>query len=242
MKFNPIYYICIACPTVERTLEMVDRYVEHGARAFQIDMPSNDPFDETEFVKAMMKESLDEVNNYSHYMDGIREIRRRHPDLELHVVVYADVVDAIGIDNFIAFGKEIGVASYMIPGLSMENHRYIEEHGIRVFRFVAHEMDPEDVKFCAQGDENEYICIRNQKPGEIGRPGLQTWDEKYIYMREHGVKGKIYSVFGIKTKETLQNVKDSGADGAIIGNVLMHLWGDEEKLWALLSDFQSLAE
>ncbi len=43
-------------------------------------------------------------------MDGIREIRRRHPELELHVVVYNDVVDAIGVEKFIAFGKEIGRA------------------------------------------------------------------------------------------------------------------------------------
>ena len=242
MKFNPIYYICIACPTVERTLEMVDRYVEHGARAFQIDMPSSNPFDETEFVKAMMKESLRENITYDDYMDGIRTIRNRHPDLELHVVVYDDVVKNIGIDRFVDFGREIGVASFMIPGLSLEDHQYIEDRGIRVFRSVTHEMDPDDVRFCAEGDEKEYICIRNKKPHEVGRPGLQIWDEKYNYMRAQGVKGNIYSVFGIKTKETLQNVKDSGAQGAIIGNVLMRLWDNEDELWALLAELQSLAE
>ena len=240
MKFNPIYYICIACPTVERTLEMVDQYVAHGARAFQIDMPSSNPFDETEFVKAMMQESLRENMTYDRYMDGIREIRSRHPDLELHVVVYDDVVKSIGMERFIDFGKEIRVASFMVPGLSLEDHRHIIRDSIQVFRRITHQMDPDDVKFCAEGDENEYICIRNKKPHEVGKPGLQTWDEKYAYLRAQGVKGNIYSVFGIKTKETLQNVKDSGAQGAIIGNVLMHLW--DQELWALLAEFQSLAE
>lgn len=47
MKFTPIYYVCIACPTITRTKEMVDKYVERGAKAFQIDMPSMDPFAET---------------------------------------------------------------------------------------------------------------------------------------------------------------------------------------------------
>jgi len=28
----------------------------------------------------------------------------------------------------------------------------------------------------------------------------------------------------------------------IIGNVLMHLWDDEESLWSLFEEFQSLAE
>ena len=129
MSFSVIYYVCIACPTVERTLEMVDRYVAHGAKAFQIDMPSKDPFSETDFVKEMMKNTLSEGVGYDTYMDGIREIRRRHPELELHVVVYNDVVDAIGVEKFIAFGKEIGVRSFMIPGASLENFERIESEG-----------------------------------------------------------------------------------------------------------------
>lgn len=242
MKFDPIYYICIACPTVERTEEMIDQYVAHGARSFQIDMPSKDPFDETEFVKSMMKNSLMEGLGYNDYMDGIRRIRRRHPQIALHIVVYADVVDTIGLDRFVAFGKEVGVASFMIPGISRENFDRIEAEGIRVFRFVTHEMLDEDVQHCVQGDAGEYICIRNQKPGETGKEGLQTWDEKYRFMRQRGVTGKVYSVYGIKTKQELQAVKDSGAQGAIIGNVLMRLWDRQEELWRLMEDFQSLAE
>ena len=70
MSFSVIYYVCIACPTVERTLEMVDRYVAHGAKAFQIDMPSKDPFSETDFVKEMMKNTLSEGVGYDTYMDA----------------------------------------------------------------------------------------------------------------------------------------------------------------------------
>ena len=72
MGFTVVYYVCIACPTIERTIEMVDRYVAHGAKAFQIDMPSKDPFSETEFVKKMMKESLSANLTYDDYMNGIR--------------------------------------------------------------------------------------------------------------------------------------------------------------------------
>ena len=92
MKFTPIYYVCIACPTITRTKEMVDKYVERGANAFQIDMPSMDPFAETEFVKKMMKESLKSGITYRDYMDGARDIhtafylcsRPRHKDIPEH--------------------------------------------------------------------------------------------------------------------------------------------------------------
>ena len=242
MKFTPIYYVCIACPTVEKTIEMVDKYVEHGATAFQIDMPSKDPFAETEFVKSMMKGSLDSVPDYDHYMDAIAQIRKKHPDLEIHIVVYDDVIDSIGTDKFCSFVKSVGAASIMVPGITPVHLTYAEKRGIKVFKGTIHEMHDEEIEYCAAAKEDDYISLRNKKPGEVDRPGYETWEKKYALMRERGVKGKIYSVFGIKSKEELAVVKKTGASGAIIGNVLMRLWNDEESLWKLFSDFQSLAE
>ena len=40
MGFKIMYYVTIACPTVEKTLEMIDQYVAHGVDSLQIDMPS----------------------------------------------------------------------------------------------------------------------------------------------------------------------------------------------------------
>ncbi len=242
MKFTPVYYVCIACPTVDKTLEMVDKYIDHGATAFQIDMPSKDPFAETEFVKSMMKGTLDSNPDYDHYMDAIREIRRRHPNLEIHIVVYDDVIDSIGLEKFCSFIKEINAASIMVPGITPEHREYAEKQGIQVFRTTTHEMHDEDIDLCAEGKEDSYISLRNKKPGEVDRPGYETWEKKYAYMRQRGVKGNIYSVFGIKSKEELAAIKKTGARGAIIGNVLMRLWDNEDKLWNLFADFQSLAE
>ena len=68
---------------------------------------------------------------------------------------------------------------------------------------------------------------------------------KVIFLDIDGVlnrdDGKDYFV-----DEFLENlaaiVKETGARGAIIGNVLMRMWDDEEKCLALLEKFQSLAE
>ncbi len=245
MSFNVIYYINIACPTIEKSLEMVDKYVAHGAKSLQIDLPSKNPYEETPMVKKMMLDSLSRNDNYETYMDAVREIRRRHPDLELHVVVYTDVVDSIGIDKFIAFGKEIGVASFMIPFNRREIWETIERAGIPFMRVVLNELPDheiaEAVEECELGMPT-IVSLRNRKPGEKDKPGCETWAGRYNYARKAGITAPIVSVFGIKTKETLQEVKDSGADGAIIGNVLMNLWNDEAQLWPLFDQFQSLYE
>lgn len=245
MSFNVIYYINIACPSIEKSLEMVDKYVAHGMRSLQIDLPSRDPYEETPLVKKMMLDSIGKNGNYDTYMDAVREVRRRHPELELHVVVYTDVVDSIGIEKFVEFGKEINVASFMIPFNRREIWEYIERAGIPFMRVVLNELPDheiaEAVEDCALGMPT-IVSLRNRKPGEVDRPGCETWAGRYDYARKAGITAPIVSVFGIKTRETLQEIKDSGADGAIIGNVLMNLWDDEEALWRLFDQFQSLYE
>lgn len=38
MQFSTIYYLTICAPTIEKSLKMIDEYVDHGARDFQLDM------------------------------------------------------------------------------------------------------------------------------------------------------------------------------------------------------------
>ena len=242
MKFTPIYYICIACPTIDKTIEMVEKYVERGATAFQIDMPSQNPFAETEFVKKMMKDSLELGLDYSDYMDEIRAIHKQYPSLELHIVVYDDVIESVGTQKFCDFVLEIGAASIMVPGITAEHFIYAHGRGIKIFRSVIHELPESSLLAATMSDPDDYVALRNRKPGEVDKHGFESWEKKYRYLRERGVKGQIYSVFGISSKQELAIIKDSGARGAIIGNILMRLWDDEQKLWEVFDNFQSLAE
>ncbi len=81
MKFSPVYYIINGWPTVDKTIEMTDRYVEHGVNAIQICMPSKNPWGESKFIQDRIKHALDTYgHDYTVFMDCIREVRRRHPD------------------------------------------------------------------------------------------------------------------------------------------------------------------
>lgn len=242
MSFTPVYYVCIACPTTGRTLDMIEKYIEQGATAFQIDMPSKDPFSETEFVKSMMKQAREQEPDYDAYMDAIKTIRQRHPALEIHIVVYNDVIDSIGLERFTDFCKGIDAASLMIPGSSSENLLFLERNGFRVFRSIIHDLPEVRIQLAAGVGKDGIVGLRNRKPGEVDKPGYETFEKKYAYVRERGVTAPVYSVFGISTKEELARIKATGAQGAIIGNVLMKLWDDPEAFTKLLNDFQSLAE
>ena len=87
MKFSPAFYIINGWPSVEKTIEMVDKYVDHGVNAIQICMPSSNPYGESKFIQERMKHAIDQYGlNYDIFMDCIREIRKRHPKIEFHQV------------------------------------------------------------------------------------------------------------------------------------------------------------
>ena len=242
MGFNIIYYICIACPTVKRTLAMIEEYVSHGADAFQIDMPSKNPYSETEFVKSMMQSARDEELNYDVYMTAIREIRKKYPKLKIHIVVYDDVINSIGLEKFCYFCREIDALSLMIPGSTSENLLFLELNNFRVFRIVTHELTEVRIQLACAVGKNGIVSLRNRKPGETDIPGYETFERKYSYLRSRGITAPVYSVFGISTKVELANIRNSGAQGAIIGNVLMKLWDDKISFCKLIDEFQSLAD
>lgn len=240
MKFYPVYYFTLACPTIERTLEKIDQYVEKAnVRGIQIDMPSGDPYGETDMVKAMMAKCISDYNgNYDAYMDAIRSIRKKHENLEIHVVVYPDVVERIGIEKFTEFCKEISAFTVRIAGTEVYEHyiSYLDAHGVITSDCINYAMPEEDIKRCC--NTKGIIHMRTKRKTEAPNRGLETWEQRLNYVREHGVTARIFATADMKTAQDLINARDAGADGVYVGNVLMNLWDDEEALWKLLGEMQ----
>lgn len=239
MKFSPVFYIINGWPSVEKTIEMTDKYVEHGVNAIQICMPSVNPYGESKFIQDRMKYALDKYGkNYEVFMDCIREIRRRHPDMEFHQVLYNDVAENIGLDKFADYCLEVGTYTVMVDNNTTAD--YLNSRGIRTTDFLHYDM-PEHMVERAVRTKNLVMLRSNNRYEDMApRDGMATWKERITWLRGRGVEGPIYPVSGISTKEQLQEVKEAGADGAYIGTALMELWEDEDKLWEKLDSFRSL--
>lgn len=241
MKFHPVYYLINSWPSREKTLEMVDRYVAHGVRAIQIDMPSTNPYGESTYIQDRMHGAVEKYGlDYEVYMDVIREIRRRYPELEIHQVLYNDIVDRVGLDRFAAFCKEVGTYTVMLDDVA--NSDLLNAQGIRTTDFIMYYLPEEHILRAAS--TGNLVMLRSNKdhPEWVPRDGRHSWKDRVEYVRSRGVKGPIFAVAGILTKEQLEEVKASGADGAYIGTTLMKLWDDEEALWKLLEELESVAE
>ena len=244
MKFYPVYYFTLACPTIEATLKKIDEYVEkEDVIGIQIDMPSKDPYGETDMVKSMMAKCLKDYNeNYDLYMDSILSVRSKHKNLQIHIVVYPDVVAEIGINKFVDFCKDVNAYTVRIAGTEVFP-AYVDalkEAGLPVSDTINYFMPEEDIERCK--NTTGIIHMRSKRKTEAPNRGLETWKDRIAYVRKKGVTARIFATADMKTADDLIAAKNGGADGVYVGNVLMNLWNDEKKLWPLLHEMQMTIE
>lgn len=240
MKFRPVFYMISGWPSIEKTKEMVDKYIAHGVCALQFDMPSADPSRESEFIQERMRHARQLYGGgYDVYMNAFREIRKKYPDLEIHLVLYPDVIRTIGLETFADFCLEIKV--YSVLAMDIEIMKYLNQRGIATATFIGYDTSDKAIEMAKEKD-NQIVFLSNKNGRTKPREGVVTWSERVKFIRDAGVKAPVFGVTGISTAEELAEVKEAGADGAYIGTIMMKLWENESELWKKLDEFQAVAE
>ena len=241
-KFQVIYYITLVCPTLEASLQKIEEYIAHGAKALQIDMPSREPTLETPFVAEMMAEALKKYHGYDHFMAALMDVRKRHPDVEIHLVLYPDVIESIGIQRFVEFFKAGDFSSLMLVSADAPLRDALCAAGIPLLSYMSKDMPQQEVMEAAQLPATDVLALNYRQHVQSARTEYPSYADKIRYLREQGIRTRLFAVEGIATPEMMREVCDAGTDGALVGNVLMRLWDNEDKLWELFKQFQKVAQ
>ena len=115
-QFHLVYYISMGSPSIEYSLQKAETYLAQGVRALQFDLPSRNPYRETPFIKECMAKAWETYGGYGPFLSALTEFRRKHPDFEMQMVSYEDVILTIGTDRYIDFCKKNGIKICRISG------------------------------------------------------------------------------------------------------------------------------
>ena len=85
MKF--VGYIPFGYPTIQESIKIVEIYCESGCKAIEASFPLLNPIGESEMIVEYMKKALEKCSNYDMYLNGIKEIREKHKDLEINLLM-----------------------------------------------------------------------------------------------------------------------------------------------------------
>ena len=240
-QFHLVYYISMGSPSIEYSLQKAETYLAQGVRALQFDLPSRNHYRETPFIKECMAKAWETYGGYGPFLSALTEFRRKHPDFEMQMVSYEDVILTIGTDRYIDFCKKNGIKICRISGDGVIEQARLDMNaaGIDTLTFIDYNMPEKDVEFAVQ--TGRAVMLRNVRAGMEPRDGMVRWDERIRYLRSRGVTAPIYATAGITCGTSLTEARQACAAGAFVGSCLMNLWNDEPAMLALLADLEQAA-
>lgn len=241
-KFHLIYYVSMGAPDIAYSLSKAEQYLSMGVKALQFDLPSRNPYRETPFIRERMAYAYKKYGGYQVFLEALTVFRRNHPDFEMQMVSYEDVVLTVGSRAYLAFCSENQIRTCRIAGddAVMEfARRDLNAAGIDTLTFIDYDMKQEEVELARQTGRG--VMLRNVRTGMMPRDGMSSWKDRISFLREQGIQAPIYATAGISCGADLLEAKEAGADGAYVGSCLMKLWEDEAAMKDLLMDLESAA-
>ena len=240
-KFHLVYYISMGDPSIEYSLEKAELYLKNGVKSLQFDLPSRNPYRENPFIKERMARAIEKYGDYEVFLQALTLFRKKHPNCEMQMVSYEDVILTIGTTRYIDFCKENNIKTVRISGDGVIEiaRKDMNAAGIDTLTFIDYDMKQHEVEFAR--DTGRAVMLRNARKGMQPRDGMACWPERIRFLRENGVHSPIYATAEIRCGKDLMEAKEAGAAGAFVGSCLMNLWNDESAMLALLQDLEQAA-
>jgi len=219
-----ICYLSNGYPTIECSIEMAKVYTDAGCDAIEVDFPSHNPYLEGKFIAGRMKQALENCNDYEKYMEGIVKIKNENTDTHLLLLSYDNTIKEIGVDKFIKFCLDNSIKDLIFVGTDTELLSKLMKHGLKISCYVQFHMPEEEVNAALKS--NGFVYMQ-------AKPMTNNINEKYptlkdciSHLKEIGIDRQIYCGVGIRNTADIKMVKESNADGAFVGSVILKLHDD----------------
>lgn len=241
MKF--IGYIPFGYPNIEESIRCIDAYYEAGCEAVELSFPLYDPIDESEMIVDFMRKALQSCSDYSNYMDGVRNVRKRYSQLEINLLLFTETINSIGLNQMLDFYHECNIYTIICPDIEREKEMkvYLEKGGMKFSAPIHYDLQEDEVKNSIESTGFVYMQAFPVK-GQKMIDGLETPDKMIKFLKDSGVKQQIYAGVGIKTIDDAKIIKAAGADAFFVGGTLMQIMDDKDLLIKTIKEFINAVE
>jgi len=237
-----IAYLSNGYPSLDDSLRRGIDYVGAGVDIIEADIPSHDPYLDSDYLKKRILSALDREPDYEKYMASLLELKKAVPDAGFMVNIYVETLAGIGVDRFSAFMNDLGEKEVLLVGPEFKGLRSeLETLGFYASSFVTREMCEEDLELASRSNGFIYLeGFNDNKKYNQEYPELKDCVAK---VREIiGYKRNIYVGIGVHTPERLAEVRESGADGAFLGSMVLKKENDKEEQLKFLRHLRLIAD
>ena len=216
-------FLMLGDPDLQASARLLDAVVEGGADMVEVGIPFSDPVADGPVIQAAAQRALAAGVRVADCLDMIAAFRRRHPEVPVGILTYANIVMARA--GFARDAAEAGADSLLIADVpTLEAERFTREMaqaGIEpVLIAAANTPGPALERIAALSKAYTY-CV--SRAGITGTHAGGEFDATLVArLKAAGAPPPVFG-FGISTPEHVRAALAAGARGVICGSAIVDL-------------------
>ena len=218
-----IPFITAGDPNLEVTLKLMSALVDSGSDIIELGIPFSDPIADGPTIQRASERALVGETSLSNVLDLVKTFRETDRETPVVLMGYANPIEALGVDVFVARAAEVGVDGVLVvdypPEESVTLNLALKNHQIdSIFLLAPTTLEARitDVAALATG----YVYYVSLK-GVTGAGHLDIEDvSKRVEQIKKHVKVPVGVGFGIRDGETASAVAQV-SDAVVIGSRLV---------------------
>ncbi len=242
-----IPFITAGDPDLETTGKALQVLAENGADVIELGVPYSDPLADGPTIQAAATRALEKGVKLEDVLNIVRETSSKI-DVPIILFTYYNPIYYRGLEAFLQQIKSAGVKGLIVPDLPLEEAEILletaQKMGIEVTLLVAPTSSQERIEAIAAKSQGFIYLV--SVTGVTGMRTQMGTRVKDLLLDLRKVTDKPIGVgFGISSPEQAKQVKDWGADAAIVGSALVKRLSQgspEEGLQAIGEFCKSLKE
>ena len=220
-----IPFITCGDPSLEVTEKLVYAMEEAGADLIELGIPFSDPTAEGPVIQAANVRALSGGVTTDKIFEMVKSIRK-HTDIPLVFMTYANVVFSYGTKRFIKKASDLGMDGLILPDVPFEEKEEFDpvcrQYGLDFISLIA-PTSHERIRMIAREAQGFLYCVSSL--GVTGVRSSITTDIGSMVRLVKEEKDIPCAVgFGISTPQQAREMA-SCADGVIVGSAIVKLCG-----------------
>jgi tryptophan synthase alpha chain len=236
-------FFMVGDPNPEAFLALVDAAVEAGADALELGIPFSDPVADGPAVQGAAMRARAAGVDKSKAFDLMAQLRQRHPEVPVGLLVYANLVWTPSPDAFFRRCAEAGVDSVLTADVPVHHIAPIRDaasaHGVQTVLIAPSNATDEDVRLIATLSEGYvYFVSRSGVTGTDKAAGTPS-PVVMAALKKYGAPPTLLG-FGISRPEHVRAALAAGAAGVISGSAVSTAIADNPDLPDAVAAVQAL--
>ena len=217
-------FVMLGDPSADDAVEIISTLVSAGADALELGVPFSDPVADGPTIQKAHLRALDGGATVDSCLEQIREIRRRHPDTPIGMLVYANVPYVRGLEKFYAELHDAGADAVLVPDAPVrEGAPFVEAAttaGIDPVFIAPAQARPEVLEGVATHSRGYiYAISRDGVTGTEHESQTTGLSDVVANITSYG-GAPVLLGFGISTPQHVADAIAASASGAITGSAI----------------------